>query len=92
MKLRDRVLSILNKPGMRAVLMSLVDWASAFSQKDPTNTITKFINMGLRSSIDHGSSCGGLPLDIAGDGSRGRSVHTIGDTYFIGTVRSVGHY
>ena len=50
-KLRDRVLSLLDKPGMRAVLMASVDWASAFSRTDPTKTITKFIKMGLRPSI-----------------------------------------
>ena len=47
----DRVLSLLNKPGMRAVIKASVDWASAFSRTDPTKTISKFIAMGLRSSI-----------------------------------------
>ena len=50
-KLRDRVLSLLDRPGMKAVLAASVDWASAFSRTDPTKTITKFINMGLRPSI-----------------------------------------
>ena len=50
-KLRDRVLSLLDKPGMRAALMASVDRASAFSRTYPTKTITKFINMGLRPSI-----------------------------------------
>ena len=30
-KLRERVLSLLDKPGMRAVIQASVDWASAFS-------------------------------------------------------------
>ena len=47
----DRVLSLLDKPGMRAVIAAAVDWASAFSRTDPTKTITKFISMGLRSSL-----------------------------------------
>ena len=49
--LMDRVLSLLDKPGMRAVIAAAVDWAAAFSRTDPTKTITKFINMGLRSSL-----------------------------------------
>ena len=47
----DRVLSLLDRPGMRAVIAASVDWASAFSRTDPTITITKFINMGVRSSL-----------------------------------------
>ena len=50
-KLLDRVLSLLDKPGMRAVIAASVDWASAFSRTDPTKTVTKFINMGVRSSL-----------------------------------------
>ena len=50
-KLRYRVLSLLDMPGMKAVLAATVDWSSAFSRTDPTTTITKFINMGLRPSI-----------------------------------------
>ena len=50
-KLRDRVLSLLDRPGMKAVIDASVDWANAFSRTDPTKTITKFINMGLRPSI-----------------------------------------
>ena len=49
--LMDRVLSLLDKPGMRAVVATAVDWASAFSRTDPTLTITKFVNMGVRSSL-----------------------------------------
>ena len=47
----DRVLGLLDKPGMRAVIAASVDWASAFSRTDPTKTISKFISMGLRSSL-----------------------------------------
>ena len=50
-KLMDRVLSLLDKPGMRAVVQASVDWASAFSRTDPTKTVTKMINMGVRPSI-----------------------------------------
>ena len=50
-KLLDRVLGMLDRPGMRAVLQASVDWASAFSRTDPTKTVTKMINMGIRSSI-----------------------------------------
>ena len=47
----DRILSQLDKPGMRAVVKASVDWASAFSRTDPTKTITKFIQMGIRPSL-----------------------------------------
>ena len=47
----DSVLSFLDRPGMRAVIAATVDWASAFSWKDPTLTITKFISMGVRPSL-----------------------------------------
>jgi hypothetical protein len=50
-QLLDRVLSLLDKPGMRAVLQASVDWASAFSRTDPTKTVTKIINMGIRPSL-----------------------------------------
>ena len=50
-KLMDRVLSLLYKLGMRAVIKAAVDWASAFSRTDPTKTVTKLINMGLRPSL-----------------------------------------
>ena len=49
--LKRRILSLLDKPGMRAVIKASVDWASAFSRTDPTKTISKFIRMGLRSSL-----------------------------------------
>ena len=47
----DRVLGQLDQVGMRAVIKAAVDWASAFSRTDPTLTITKFITMGVRSSL-----------------------------------------
>ena len=47
----DRILGLLDKPGMRAVIKASVDWASAFSRTDPTKTITKFIKMGIRPSL-----------------------------------------
>ena len=47
----DRILSQLDRPGMRAVVKASVDWASAFSRTDRTKTITKFINMGMRASL-----------------------------------------
>ena len=50
-QLMDRVLSQLDKPGRRAVISVFVDWASAFSRTDPTKTITKLINIGVRPSI-----------------------------------------
>ena len=51
MALLDRVLGQLDKVGMRAVIKAAVDWASAFSRTDPTITISKFIKMGVRSSL-----------------------------------------
>ena len=47
----DRVLGQLDQVGMRAVIKAAVDWAAAFSRTDPTLTITKFIKMGVRSSL-----------------------------------------
>ena len=47
----DRILSQLDRPGMRAIIKASVDWASAFSRTDPTKTISKFINMGVRASL-----------------------------------------
>ena len=47
-KLVDRVLSLLEKPGMRAVVSAALDWPSAFSRTDATKTVTKLINMGLK--------------------------------------------
>ena len=50
-KLLDRVLGMLDKPGMKAVIQASVDWSSAFLRTDPTKTVTKMINMGIRPSI-----------------------------------------
>ena len=50
-KLRYRVLSLLDIPGMKVVIDASVDSVSAFSRTDPIETNTKFINMGLSSSI-----------------------------------------
>ena len=47
----DRVLGLLDKPGMKAVIAASVDWASAFSRTDPTKTVSRFVAMGLRSSL-----------------------------------------
>ena len=47
----DRILSLLDKPGMTAVIRSAADWASAFDRTDPTKSIQKFIKMGVRPSL-----------------------------------------
>ena len=48
----DRVLALLDAhPDKSAVILGGVDWASAFARGDPTTTITKFINLGLRPSL-----------------------------------------
>ena len=47
----DRVLSLLDKPGMMAVVADSVDWATAFPRTDPSKTISRFISMGLTSSL-----------------------------------------
>ena len=47
----DRVLSLLDKPGMPAIVSAAVDWALAFLRTDYTKTVTKLINMGLRPSL-----------------------------------------
>ena len=47
----DRVLGLLDKPGMKAVIAASVDWASAFSRTNPTKTVSRFVAMGLRSSL-----------------------------------------
>ena len=47
----DRILSLLDRPGMKAVIKASVDWASAFSRTDPTETINKFLKLGVRPSI-----------------------------------------
>ena len=47
----DRVLKMLDKPGISAVIMGSLDWSSAFERQDATITIIKMIRMGVRSSI-----------------------------------------
>ena len=47
----DRVLKLLDQPGMSAVVAASVDWSDAFSRTDPTKTVQKLIRMGLRPSI-----------------------------------------
>ena len=47
----DRILSLLDKPGMKAVIKASVDWACAFSRTDPTKTINKFLRLGVRPSL-----------------------------------------
>ena len=46
----DRVLALLDHPGMSVVVMGAVDWIGEFDRQDPTMTVTKLINMGLRPS------------------------------------------
>ena len=47
----DRIKSLLDKPGMRAVVAASTDWAAAFSRTDPTLSIKKMIKMGIRESL-----------------------------------------
>ena len=47
----DRVLKLLDQPGMSASVSASVDWSDAFSRTDPTKTVQKLIWMGLRPSI-----------------------------------------
>ena len=47
----DRVESLLDKPGMRAVIAASTDWAAAFSRTDPTLSVKKMIKMGIRESL-----------------------------------------
>ena len=47
----DRVQSLLDRPGMSAVVLAAVDWMGAFDRQDPTKTAIKIINMGLRPSL-----------------------------------------
>jgi hypothetical protein len=49
--LMDRVLHLLDAPGMSAVVLGAVDWMGAFDRQDPTITVQKLIKMGVRSSI-----------------------------------------
>ena len=47
----DRILGLLDKPGMTAVIRSSTDWKSAFDRTDPTKTVKKCIRMGIRPSL-----------------------------------------
>ena len=48
----DRILKLLNtKEGRALVLRSQYDWSGAFDRQDPTKTVSKFIAMGIRSSL-----------------------------------------
>ena len=47
----DRILGLLDKPGMRAIIRSSADWKSAFDRTDPTKTIQKCVRMGIRPSL-----------------------------------------
>ena len=47
----DRIKSLLDKPGMRAVVAASTDWAAAFSRTDPTLSVKKMIKMGIRESL-----------------------------------------
>jgi hypothetical protein len=47
----DRVLKLLDKPGMSVVVMGSLDWSGAFDRQDATITIIKMIRMGVRPSI-----------------------------------------
>ena len=47
----DRILSLLDKPGMTAIIRASTDWASAFDRTDPTKTVQKMISMGIRPSL-----------------------------------------
>ena len=47
----DRVLQLLDRPGMSAVVATAIDWMGAFDRLDPTITISKLVTMGVRSSL-----------------------------------------
>ena len=47
----DRVKQLLDRPGMSAVVATAVDWMGAFDRLDPTVTVLKLINMGVRPSL-----------------------------------------
>ena len=50
--LLDRILKLLDRNQDRsAVLMTCIDWASAFDRQDPTIAIQKFIKLGVRPSL-----------------------------------------
>ena len=47
----DRVLQLLDKPGMSAVVATAVDWMGSFDRLDPTITIIKLVSLGVRPSL-----------------------------------------
>ena len=48
----DRVLKLLDNSTTRpAVMTTFVDWRGAFDRQDPTITVNKFIQLGVRSSL-----------------------------------------
>ena len=47
----DRVLQLLDKPGMSTVVATAIDWMGAFDRLDPTITVSKLITMGVRPSL-----------------------------------------
>ena len=48
----DRILQLLDThPDRSAVIASCLDWSAAFDRQDPTLAISKFIKLGVRSSL-----------------------------------------
>ena len=47
----DKILKLLDGTESTAVIKICADWSDAFSRVDPTKVITKFIMMGVRSSL-----------------------------------------
>ena len=47
----DRVLQLLDKPGMSAVVATAVDWMGLFDRLYPTITIIKLVSLGVRPSL-----------------------------------------
>ena len=47
----DRILKLLDGPESTAVIKTCADWSDAFSRVDPTKAISKFIMLGVRSSL-----------------------------------------
>ena len=47
----DRILHLLDSSDRCAVIVSCADWRNAFDRQDPTKTISKFIRIGVRSSL-----------------------------------------
>ena len=48
----DRVLQLLDKPGMSAVVATAVDWMGLFDRLYPTITIIKLVSLGVKPSLD----------------------------------------